>query len=33
MNVKVIAETLPLVFPESFDGVTAVNRFRNAAIA
>lgn len=33
MNVKVIAETLPLVFPESFDGVTAVNRFRNAVIA
>ncbi|MCB1743471.1 MAG: aldehyde dehydrogenase [Gammaproteobacteria bacterium] len=31
-NVKVVAESLPLVFPHSFDGVTAVNRFRDAAL-
>ena len=30
-NVKVVAEALPLVFPHSFDGVTAINRFRDAA--
>ena len=30
--VKVGAERLPLVFPHSFDGVTAVNRFREAAL-
>lgn len=30
-NVKVIAENLPLAFPHSFDGVTAANRFRDAA--
>jgi len=30
-NVKVDAEALPLVFPHSFDGVTAINRFRDAA--
>jgi len=29
--VKVVAEALPLVFPHSFDGVTAINRFRQAA--
>ncbi len=28
---KVHAEPLPLVFPPSFDGVTAINRFREAA--
>ncbi len=28
---KVARETLPLVFPPSFDGVTAINRFRAAA--
>ena len=33
VNVKIISETLPLVFPESFDGVTAVNRFRGTAIS
>ena len=31
--VKVAAEALPLVFPHSFDGVTAMNRFRSAATA
>lgn len=31
-NVKVIAESLPLVFPYSFDGVTAMNRFRAAVL-
>jgi len=31
-NVKVLAEPLPTVFPHSFDGVTAINRFRDAAI-
>ena len=30
-NLKIIKEALPLVFPHSFDGVTAVNRFRDAA--
>lgn len=30
-NVKVAAEALPLAFPHSFDGVTAINRFRGAA--
>ena len=29
--VETVAESLPLVFPHSFDGVTAVNRFRDAA--
>lgn len=28
---KISAEALPLVFPHSFDGATAVNRFREAA--
>ena len=32
-NVKVAAESLPLVFPHSFDGTTAINRFRAAATA
>ncbi|MFT4563345.1 MAG: thiamine pyrophosphate-dependent acetolactate synthase large subunit-like protein [Gammaproteobacteria bacterium] len=32
-NIKIVAEKLPLVFPYSFDGVTAVNRFREAATA
>jgi thiamine pyrophosphate-dependent acetolactate synthase large subunit-like protein len=32
-NIKIVAEELPLVFPHSFDGVTAINRFRDAAIA
>lgn len=31
-NVKIIAEALPLAFPYSFDGVTTMNRFRDAAI-
>lgn len=31
--VKVVAEALPLVFPHSFDGATAINRFRAAATA
>lgn len=31
VNVKVVAESLPLVFPHSFDGATAINRFREAA--
>ena len=31
VNVKVNAQALPLVFPHSFDGVTAINRFRDAA--
>jgi len=31
-NLKILKETLPLVFPHSFDGVTAFNRFREAAI-
>ena len=29
--VKINPEALPLVFPHSFDGVTAINRFRDAA--
>ena len=33
VNVKVAAEALPLVFPHSFDGAEAVNRFRAAATA
>ena len=31
VNVKVVAEDLPLAFPHSFDGATAINRFREAA--
>ena len=31
-NVKVVAETLPPVFPHSFDGATAIGRFRDAAL-
>lgn len=31
-NVKVHAEALPLAFPHSFDGATAANRFRDAAV-
>ena len=31
-NVKVAIERLPLSFPYSFDGVTAVNRFRGAVL-
>lgn len=30
-NVKIVCESLPLVFPHSFDGATAINRFRDAA--
>jgi thiamine pyrophosphate-dependent acetolactate synthase large subunit-like protein len=30
---KVVAEALPLVFPPSFDGVSAINRFHAAAVA
>ncbi len=30
-NVKVHVESLPLVFPHSFDGAVAINRFRAAA--
>ncbi|MFP6780898.1 MAG: thiamine pyrophosphate-dependent enzyme [Gammaproteobacteria bacterium] len=32
-NIKVVEESLPLVFPYSFDGVTSINRFRDAAMA
>lgn len=32
-NVKVVPEELPLVFPDTFDGATAINRFRDAAMA
>ena len=32
-NVKIQAEALPLVFPHSFDGVTAINRFRENAVS
>lgn len=32
-NVKIVCESLPLVFPHSFDGATAINRFRGAATA
>ena len=28
VNIKIVAEALPLVFPYSFDGATAMNRFR-----
>jgi thiamine pyrophosphate-dependent acetolactate synthase large subunit-like protein len=31
-NVKIDAEALPLAFPHTFDGVTAANRFRDAAL-
>lgn len=31
VNVKVYQEALPLVFPHSFDGAVAINRFRDAA--
>ena len=31
-NVKIVAESLPLVFPHSFDGAVAINRFRNAVL-
>ena len=30
-NVRVAAETLPLVFPHSFDGAAAIDRFRAAS--
>jgi len=30
--VKIVAEPLPLVFPHSFDGATAINRFRGAVV-
>ncbi|MDA0822542.1 MAG: thiamine pyrophosphate-dependent enzyme [Proteobacteria bacterium] len=30
-NLKIVSEKLPLAFPYSFDGVTSVNRFRDAA--
>ncbi len=32
-NIKIATEELPLVFPNSFDGVTAINRFRDAISA
>ena len=32
-NVKIVAESLPLVFPDTFDGAEAMNRFRDAATA
>ena len=31
-NVKVVAEALPMVLPETFDGVTALNEFRDAVV-
>lgn len=31
-NVKIVAEALPLAFPHSFDGATAINRFRSAVL-
>ena len=31
-NVKIHPQALPLVFPHSFDGATAVNRFRGAVL-
>ncbi len=31
-NVKIAVEKLPLIFPDSFDGVTALNRFRDAVL-
>lgn len=30
VTVKIAPESLPLAFPHSFDGVTAINRFRDA---
>lgn len=33
VTIKIVTEELPLVFPYSFDGVTAINRFREAATA
>lgn len=32
-NLKIVKEALPLAFPHSFDGATAINRFRDAATA
>jgi thiamine pyrophosphate-dependent acetolactate synthase large subunit-like protein len=32
VNVKIDREALPLAFPHSFDGVTAINRFRDAVL-
>jgi thiamine pyrophosphate-dependent acetolactate synthase large subunit-like protein len=32
VNVKVDPEALPLVFPHTFDGATAINRFRDAIL-
>lgn len=32
IHAQVILEKLPLVFPPSFDGVTAINRFRSAIL-
>jgi thiamine pyrophosphate-dependent acetolactate synthase large subunit-like protein len=32
-NVKIVNESLPLVFPNTFDGATAINQFREAATA
>ncbi len=31
-NVKIAAESLPLAFPYSFDGVSAMDRFRNSVL-
>ena len=31
-NVKVVSETLPLAFPHSFDGATAIDRFRETVL-
>lgn len=31
-NVKVVSETLPLAFPHSFDGATAIDRFRDTIL-
>jgi thiamine pyrophosphate-dependent acetolactate synthase large subunit-like protein len=31
VRVRIVAEELPLAFPHSFDGATAINRFRAAA--
>lgn len=31
--VKIVREALPLVFPHSFDGAVAINRFRDAAMS
>ncbi len=31
-NVKIVAESLPLAFPFSFDGVTAMDRFRASVL-